>query len=258
MLIHGSKIRGCSVGATDGPIGSIVDILFDDATWLVRWLVVDTGGLLPGRQVLLPPSALGHINHIGGQYAVRLTKQQIKDSPGVNTDEPVSRAMETDLYDYYGWTPYWPMSMGFYLGGYSYSGGPVLLSGKGNKARESAIQTAAMAQGPHLRSEREVSGYRIHASDGALGHVADFLIEDGDWSIHYLVVQTSDWWPGKAVLVSPRSVLKTNWSGRTVDLDVTRQQIKDSPAYDGSEAVDRAYEFKFHGYYDGCRVHEPV
>jgi hypothetical protein len=257
MLIHSSKIRGCAVGATDGPIGSIIDILFDDATWLVRWLVVDTGGLMPGRKVLLPPSALGHVNHIGGQYAVRLTKQQIKDSPSVTTDEPVSRAMETDLYDYYGWAPYW--SMGFYMGGYGYGGSPIEPLGLGFRDRQMARSSSGHAtDDPQLRSAHEVNGYHIHASDGAIGQVADFLIEDGDWSIHYLVVGTTNWWPGKAVLISPRSVLKTTWSDRTVDLNVTRQQIKDSPAYDGSEAVDRAYEYKFHGYYNGCRVTEPV
>lgn len=256
MLIHSSKIRGCSIGATDGRIGSIVDLLFDDSTWLVRWLVVDTGALLPGRSALLPPSALSHVNHIGHQYAVRLTKQQIKDSPGVDTDKPVSRAMETDLYDFYGWTPYW--STGLYMGGYGYPG--LLIDpfgGSGSRGIGSA-RPDHTDDGPQLRSVREVNGYDTHASDGAIGHVADFLVEDGDWSIHYLVVDTADWWIGKSILVSPRSVLKTSWPKLTIDLNVTRQQIKDSPAYDGSEAVDRAYEYQYHGYYDGCRVHEPV
>jgi hypothetical protein len=257
MLIHASKIRGFSIGAADGPIGSIADILFDDATWIVRWLVVDTGGLLPGRKVLIPPSALGHVNHVERQYAVRLTKQQIKDSPSVNTDEPVSRAMETGLYDYYGWSPYW--SMGFYMGGYGYAGWPIEPAGMGSRSRAIASQKADhKGEGPQLRSAHEVNGYHLHATDGAIGQVADFLIEDGDWSIHYLVVDTAGWWPGKTVLVSPRSALKINWPDRTVDLNVTRKQIKDSPAYDGSEVVDRAYEYKFHGYYNECRVKEPV
>jgi hypothetical protein len=257
MLVHGSKIRGCSIGATDGQVGSISDILFDDSTWRVRWLVVDTGALLPGRKVLIPPSALSLVNHMGHQYAVRLTKQQIKDSPGAETHEPVSRALETELYDYYGWTPYF--STGFYMGGYSYAGFPIEPSALGFKKRKvEDKQEDYKLKGPQLRSVHEVGGYHIHASDGAIGHVADFLIEDGDWSIHYLVVQTSDWWPGKSVLVSPRSVLKTDWPNRMVDLNVSRQQIKDSPAYDGSEEVDRAYEYKFHGYYNGVRVPEPV
>jgi hypothetical protein len=145
------------------------------------------------------------------------------------------------------------------MGGYSYAGFPVEPSALGCKRREVEDKSRDHTpEGPQLRSVHEVDGYHIHASDGAIGHVADFLIEDGDWSIHYLIVQTSDWWPGKAVLVSPRSVLKTDWRNRTVDLDVTRQQIKGSPAYDGSEEIDRGYEYKFHGYYNGIRVPEPV
>jgi hypothetical protein len=127
MLRHASQIEGYGINATDGPIGTIVDFLFDDETWLVRWLVVDTGAFLTGRKVLLPPSALSHINHMGGELAVGLTKQQVKDSPDIKTDEPVSRVMESDVYDFYGWSPYW--STGFYMGGYAYPVEPGFLPG---------------------------------------------------------------------------------------------------------------------------------
>ena len=251
MLRHASKIDGYSIGASDGPIGAVSDLLFDDVTWRVRWLVVDTGGFLGGRNVLLPPSALGAVNHIGRQLAVRLTKQQVKDSPEVAVDEPVSRRMETDLYDYYGWSPYW--STGFYMGGYGYDGG------LGFSSRASEADVARRAPGDtHLRSVGEVTGYHIHARDGEIGHVADALIEDGDWSIHYLVVDTRNWWPGKKVLVSPRSIDSVDWATRLVNLDVDRQRVKDAPAYDGSQEVDRAYEYAFHGFYDGLRVPEAV
>lgn len=257
MLRHTSDIGGYAIGATDGPIGSISDLLFDDVTWLVRWLVVDTGSLLSGRRVLLPPSALSQVNHIGHQFAVQLTKQQIKDSPDITTDEPISSQMETDLYDYYGWSPYW--STGFYMGGYGFAGGAFPPNATGFHARERTDGAEGRTHGDrHLRSVRQVKGYHIHATDGEVGHVADFLLEDGDWSIHYLVVDTQNWWPGKKVLISPRSIRSVDWSSRTVHLDVDRRTVKDSPAYDGSEAVDRAYEYAFHGYYDGRRVVEPA
>ena len=257
MLRHTSEIRGYAIGASDGPIGSITDFLFDDVTWLVRWLVIDTGSFLNGRNVLLPPSALSQVNHIGHQLAVHLTKQQIKDSPDITTDEPVSSEMETNLYDYYGWSPYW--STGFYMGGYGFAGRPFGPSSLGFDPRDREDEVAHRAHGDrHLRSVRAVDGYHIHASDGEIGHVADFLLEDGDWSIHYLVIDTQNWWPGKRVLISPRSVRSTDWSTRTVNLDVDRRMVKDSPAYDGSKAIDRAYEYQFHGYYDGRRVTEPV
>jgi hypothetical protein len=257
MLRHASQINGYAIGASDGPIGAITDLLFDDVTWRVRWLVVDTSAFLIGPRVLLPPSALSHINHIGRQLSVQLTKQQVKNSPGVDTDEPVSRRMETNLYDYFGWSPYW--SAGFYMGGYGYDGGVLPPAGLGFTPRAGQTEDALPADGDrHLRSIREVTGYRVEARDGDVGHVADFLLEDVDWSLHYLVIDTKTWWPGKKILISPRSIEATDWQTRTLTLDVDRQQVKDSPAYDGSQEVDRAYEYQFHGYYDGQRVSEPI
>jgi hypothetical protein len=256
MLRHASDLKGYGVNATDGPIGSIVDFLFDDATWLVRWFVVDTGAFMIGRKVLLPPSALSHTNHIGGELAVKLTKQQVKDSPDISADQPVSRVMETNLYDFYGWSPYW--STGFYMGGYGYPVGTgPLRDGLAAHDREDAADGVVKGD-PHLRSIRQVNGYHIHARDGAIGHVADFLVEDGDWSIRYLIVETGNWWPAKKVLISPRSIQGTDWLTRVVNLDVLREQVRGSPAYDGSEAVDRAYEYAFHGYYDRLQVSEPA
>ncbi len=254
MILHASKIEGFALGASDGVIGSITDLLFDDVTWQIRWLVIDTGGWLSGRTILLPPSALGHVNHIGHQYSVLLTKQQIKDSPSVNSDEPVSRQMETGLYNHYGWVPYW--STGFYMGGYGYAGAlPEFSPGLAHLEAESARGERGDA---HLRSVREITGYGLDATDGEIGHVGDFLIEDADWSIHYLVAHTRNWWPGKQVLISPRSIASIDWSPRLVHLDISREQLQGSPAYDGSQAVDRAYEYAFHGYYDGKRVVEPA
>src|SRR5580658_7958663 len=115
MLWNTSAIDGYAIAASDGKLGTVSDFLFDDATWLVRWLVVDTGNWLSGRKVLLPPSVLGHLDPAREEFAVRLTMQQVKDSPDIDADRPVSRQMETNVYDYYGWSPYW--GTGFYMGG---------------------------------------------------------------------------------------------------------------------------------------------
>ena len=254
MLRNASTINGYAIAASDGKLGTVHDFLFDDASWLVRWLVVDTGNWLSGRKVLLPPSVLGHPDAQAHEFAVRLTMQQVKDSPDLNTDRPVSRQVETDVYDYYGWSPYW--GTGFYMGGYGYMGG---LGGAGAmmgapypgaRRREEGIADAQRNDDdPHLRSIEAVTGYHIHASDGEIGHVEDFLVEDADWSIHYLVVDTKNWWPGKKVLISPRSAREIDWTDKLVNLDVNRQRVKDSPPYDASATVDRPYEKQFHDYY---------
>ena len=105
----------------------------------------------------------------------------------------------------------------------------------------------------HLRSTQAVTGYHIHATDGAIGHIEDFLLGDTDWSIRYLVVDTKNWWPGKRVLIAPRSAQEINWTHRRVNLDVDREKVKDSPLYDAATTVDGAYEKHFHNYYADVR-----
>jgi hypothetical protein len=213
MLWHASAVNGFSIEASDGDIGTVSDFLFDDASWKVRWLVVDTGNWLSGRKVLLPPSGLGRLYAKDEVFAVELTKQQIKDSPEIDTERAVSRQMETSVYDYYGWSPYW--GTGFYMGGFGSmpgSGMPPYLGAR--RRQEEAAEAQANHNDLHLRSVEAVTGYHIHARDGEIGHVEDFLVDDADWSIHYLVVDTKNWWPGKKVLVSSRP--RERSSGRIV------------------------------------------
>ena len=185
MLWNASAVKGYAIAASDGRIGTVSDFLFDDANWAVRWLVVDTGAWLSGRKVLLPPSALGHLNREGREFSVGLSMQQVKDSPDIATDWPVSRQMETDLYDYYGWSPYW--GMGLYMGGYGYSGSSMvdLSYMEAMRRAERTADTRRKDDDPHLRSTEAVTGYHVHASDGEVGHVEDFVLDDADWSIHF-------------------------------------------------------------------------
>jgi hypothetical protein len=249
MLWNASAINGYAIAASDGRIGTVSDFLFDDASWMVRWLVVDTGNWLSGRKVLLPPTVLGQVDAKNEEFSVKLTKQQIKDSPEIDTDRPVSRQMETSVYDYYGWSPYW--GSGFYMGGYGYMPGSGMASPYlGGRSRlEQIAEAQAGGDDVHLRSVEAVTGYHIHARDGEIGHVEDFLVEDADWSIHYLVVDTKNWWPGKKVLVSSRAAGEIDWTDRLVTLEVDRKKVEGSPAYDASMTIDRAYDEKLLTYY---------
>jgi uncharacterized protein YrrD len=247
MLQKLSDINGYTIVATDGELGTVADILFDDKSWRVRWLVVDTGGWLSGRKVLLPPSALGHLNPKESSFSVRLTRQQVRESPDEGQDLPVSRQMESRLYDYYGWSPYW--SSGFYMGGYGVMGADIPY-GTPPTVQGENYETLRPDGDLHLRSAAGVTGYHVHATDGEIGHIKDLLLEDGDWTLRYLVIDTSNWWVGKHVVISPRSVRDIDWSGRLVDLRVDRDTIQKSPLYDDTITLDRGYEQTFHRYYD--------
>src|SRR5262249_17940584 len=65
MQLTVSKLKGYSIGAKDGDIGAVDDVLFDDKLWTVRYLVADTAKWLPGRKVMISPIALGHIEPRG-------------------------------------------------------------------------------------------------------------------------------------------------------------------------------------------------
>ena len=218
---------GRAIAARDGEIGSVADLLFEDDRWSVRWLVVDTGGWLGGRQVLLPVSQI-HAPAGSGAIPVDLNREQVKQSPGLDADQPVSRQLEASLYVHYGWQPYWPAPA---AAGMAYV--PPL--GPLSPATAAAQPDVALPQGerpsgdPHLRSIAEVTGYDIHASDGHIGHVEDFLVDPQDWSIRYVVVDTKNWWPGKQVLIDPGSVAEVDWADREVRVRRSREEIRAAP-----------------------------
>jgi hypothetical protein len=246
MLRNVSEINGYAIAASDGRLGTVSDLLFDDATWLVRWLVVDTGGWLSGRKVLLPPSVLGHLDTERHEFSVRLTKQQVKDSPDIDADRPVSRQAEANVARYYSWAPY-PVGTDMPLANTMATPfvEPLFLSPMG----PSADAEPDVPGDPHLRSVAAVTGYHIHATDGEIGHVENFLVDEADWSIRYLTIDTRNWWPGEKVLISPRSVTELGWAERSMHVGIRRQKMKDGPRYDPATTLDGAYDEAFLTYY---------
>jgi len=239
MLWDISAIDGYDIEATDGHLGTVSDLLFSDADWVVRWLVVDTGKWLSGRKVLLPVSALGKPDPAGRHFPVKLTKQQVKASPDIVTDQPVSRQVEAYVYDYYGWDTYWDN------GSFDMNAMSTPLVAPILPTSDSVSAEVHPYEGdPHLRSVAAITGYHIHAVDGEIGHVEDFLVDDIGWSVRYLIVDTKNWWPGERVLISPRAVRRIEWADRLIYLDVDREKVKASTRYDPSVALDRAYAEK--------------
>jgi hypothetical protein len=102
---------------------------------------------------------------------------------------------------------------------------------------------------PHLRSTRDVSGYDIQATDGEIGHVEDFIIEDETWMIRYLIIDTQNWWPGKKVLISPQWIERISWEESKVFVNLTCEAIKQSPEYTEA-SLTREYETALHRHYN--------
>ena len=238
MLRKAEALHKYTLGAVDGEIGKVKDFYFDDRYWTVRYLVADTGNWLEKSGVLISPYALVSVDEEREIIATNLTKKQIENSPLPDADKPVSHQFEVTYHDYYGWPGYWT-GLPYAGGAYPY---PV-------PVRETAEQGEGTSWDSYLRSVQEVEGYGIGATDGDIGHIADFVIDDKDWSIRYLVIDTRNWWPGKHVLMSPQWIERVSWGGRTVDVDLDRDTIKEAPEYTHDSVITREYEIELFLHY---------
>jgi sporulation protein YlmC with PRC-barrel domain len=235
--------------AKDGEIGKVDNVFFDDEKWLVRYLVIRTDNWLNRKKVLIPTNALGRPDWKGSYVPLSLTKEQIKNSPSIDVDQPVSRQHEVDLLTHYGWGPYW-------VGSGALAGGvpgperpPSLRRGADAQELEEVSHSEKQHGDPHLRSYREVDGYHIQASDDAVGHLEELIIDDESWHVRYAVVNTRNWLSGRKVLISPGWITRVSWAERKVFVDLDRESIKNSPEYNPDEPVNREYEEVLYDYY---------
>ena len=242
MLRSLNEISSYNLTGIDDDIGRCKDFLFDDRHWCVRYLVADTHTWLPGgRKIVISPVSIGEPDWKNSQLPISLTIEGIKNSPPLDEHKPVSRDYEMRLNDYYDYGYYWlsPEAWGSYA--YPYS----LVENKVVEAPEQAEP-----QEGHLRSANEVNGYGIQAVDGSIGHVEDFILDDENWAIAYLVVDTRNWFPGgRKVLISPKWLKSVSWANRYVAIRLTMEQIKESPQYDPDVFIDPDYENLLHSHY---------
>lgn len=247
MIFRASKLKGAELVAKDGVLGEVKEFLFTDDEFKVRYLVVDTGGFLAQHPVLISPHSVTGIDP-RGVVGVRLTREQVKNSPAIDTAAPVSRTQESALNQYYGWPQYW--------GGLGIAGmgaAPVLmpratmsvdLAGADPMAafadpKAGDIENirgdvdAGERQDNHLHSSSDIRGYKIQAVDGeTFGSVDDILIDDGEWSLDYFVVDTVSWVPSDSVILQPSWVVGLDRSARVVKLNVTKDVVFGAPVFD--------------------------
>jgi hypothetical protein len=252
MLFAASGLIGCPVAASDGRIGAVEDFLLDGKRWAVRWMVVDTGEWLPGRKVLIHPSAIAPIQlpprpafpmlTFGGEMAVsvNLTVRQVEASPDARKDEPVSAEMEQRLLDHYGWDPFWSA---LELGAEAIDGRlpppPI----------PTTSEDVAATSDPNLGSAARLKEFSAYGSDGEIGAVDNVFIDDVSWAVRYLVVATRGWLRGKLVQIPLSAGAAVDWRAETVSLPVTRERVDSAPAFDPVALVDAIAEERLHGHF---------
>jgi hypothetical protein len=227
MLRSNDELEKFTILATDGAIGHVRDFYFDDHTWVVRYLIVDTGAWLSGRRVLISPFSVGALDEVQRVVPVTITRQQVKNSPDIDLHKPVSRQHEVDYLGYYGYPYYWGGAGLWGEGVY-----PGMMVAGVTQPQSPAEAERGADRDPHLRSCAELAEYHVHASDGDIGHVQSFLIDAESWAIRYVVVNTSNWWLGSDVVISPDLIEEVSWEQGKVTVKLTRAALKAAPAYD--------------------------
>ena len=227
MLQSIKQLYGSKLAAVDGEIGSVKDFYFDDVSWAVRYVVADTGPWLTGRLVLLSPHAFGDLTQENGRLLVNLTRQQMEDSPSIETHKPVSRQYEEEYFRYYGWPSYWGGMGMIGVTGLPVAPPPYLIP----TDREGWGSATHGGDDPHLRSTQALDGYHIQTHEGAIGHVTDFIMEDKNWEIRHLVVETGHWFSGKEIVISPQAIDHISYDDSKVFVKVTMKSIQEAPEY---------------------------
>ena len=259
MLRSMNDLKGYTIGATDGEIGHVTDFFFDDQRWTIRFLVVETGSWLLSRKVLISPFSLLSADWANKRLPVRITREEVKNSPDIDTNQPVSRQHEVQYADYYGYPYYWGgdglWGTGLYNPGMAPPPGldpDALAQVRAEVADVYERAEAARRENddPHLRSCQAVLGHQLEAIDGDIGHMDGMLVDEDTWTIRYLVADTSKWWFGHKVLIPPDWVSDIRWSDSRVSVNLTRQMIQDSPRYDPGMELTRQHEQALYRHYE--------
>ncbi|MBD3257006.1 hypothetical protein GF377_01140 [candidate division GN15 bacterium] len=223
MLRSLKDLVGSSIGATDGELGKLSDLCFDDIGWIMRYAVVDTNKWLPGGKVLVPLLSFGQPDQKGDVFGVQLTKEQVKEAPPVDVDHPVSKQQETKLLKHMNIPPV------------SWSADSPLQPPE--KKETVGEKPERLDYDPHLRSVKEIKGYELRGRGESVGEVYDLIADDDGWTVRYLVVDTGSWLKGRRVAFSVDGVSEVNWEGSRIKADVDRNSIQQYPEYKGPETL---------------------
>ncbi len=212
MLLNGKSLTGYKVNAQDGDAGKVLFFFFDDHRWMLRYLVLGTGSWMGKRKVLLTPDTVIAHDWANQRFDLRITRDTIKSSPEMNVLEPIPCQGQETVDRHYG----------------------------------CAFQRRGEA---NVHSSQDFAGFSVDLEDAPGGKIEDLVVDDNSWIVPYTVVNTRSWLPGKTVLVPPQLVDSVNWDDEKIRLRLTREQLKDAPAYDSEYPISRDYERRLYDFY---------
>lgn len=246
MLVPLHEYADLVVRATDGSLGALEDVLFDDGRWAIRYVVVNAKEF--DRKVAISPMAIGEIDWSAREVAIRLSLEQIKNGPDLLATPEIPRTREQEYASYHGYPAYW--------GGpalWAWAGAPGALAGPPRQDYLLADGSSPALQSRHhqddLRSMADLRGAHLYASDGGLGHIEDVMVDHQSWHVPYVVIDIGNWMGGQIRLVPTANIALVDWTARAVQVDTTRLQIEAAPTFDLGKPLDRAAEQILAGYH---------
>lgn len=246
-------LKSCKIITTDDADGKVKDILFDENTWIIRYIEADFGMTFASRRLLIPRGLLKEVNLKDKAINISLTSDELKNCPKPEDDKPISRIFEEQLNRHYGTDIYWQNPDYNTYGGTSF--GPYY-----NTPRIIGTTPPIVADDPEnkmktsLQNFNEVEGYSIHVSDGKLGHVEDFIVDDNIWQITFLIIDTSSWPWGKKVILPVNQVETIDFGFREARLNLNSETVKNAPEYDSSKLYQDDYGLTLNDYYEKSYV----
>jgi len=216
MLLHLKTLLNNPIHASDGHIGSLHDFYFDDAQWVLRYLVVDVGKFMHGRKVLISPVAIVGIDLASQSVTLKHSTDQIKNSPDINVDKPVYRQVEEQLLNYYGWAAHWTPQ---------------------HDLPEPQAQAVATGD-THLRSLNNVSKYTVMAFDGRVGAITDFIVDNNGWRIPLAVLDTGHYLAADKVAVPTPHIKGIRVEDKEISIDMSKAGVAKAPRYDPARPLE--------------------
>lgn len=195
MLCDLNILFEAPITASDGEAGRVRDFLFNDQSWDIRYLVVDMGNWLRRHDVVVPVTALDLPDWKTKTCHTCLSKEQLRDCPGVDTKKPVSRQQELAMREYFGPLACWADAR------FGMTSIPAF-----------AKFAAPAGENSHLRSACRLMGHRVWATDGNMGQLHGFVMDEGTWHIKYLEVSVSGWHDQSITLIPSEWVDRISWA----------------------------------------------
>ena len=222
MVTCFQNLQGEQLTATDGAIGNIRDFYFDDQQWTVSYLIVELSNWLSSRNVLIPAELLGNVDPQSKTVKAQVSRTQVKQSAPVALKKPVSEQRReqqnrrTKLY--------------------------LVSIPSASKISQTAHNRMMGSADSHLRSGAELqSDYWVLGKDGDIGPIHDFVMDDQQWTVRYIMVNVGWWFSAKLVLVPPRFVDRISFNQGAVATSLPAEVALNAPPYD---AVTSFSEFE--------------